>query len=74
MKLAKFADLLTKQAPGGNLTLVALGDGAFTISNLGSISVDQFTVIINAPQAAILAERNITLPLFRFLLTIIINV
>jgi pyruvate dehydrogenase E2 component (dihydrolipoamide acetyltransferase) len=35
--------------------LVGLGQGIFTISNMGMFGVDEFTAIINPPEAAILA-------------------
>jgi len=41
------------QARGGKL--VGLGKGTFTVSNLGMFGVDDFTAIINPPEAAILA-------------------
>lgn len=41
------------QARGGKL--VGLGKGTFTVSNLGMFGVDEFTAIINPPEAAILA-------------------
>ena len=41
------------QARGGKL--IGLGKGTFTVSNLGMFGVDNFTAIINPPEAAILA-------------------
>ena len=41
------------QARGGKL--VGMGKGTFTVSNLGMFGVDEFTAIINPPEAAILA-------------------
>lgn len=38
-----------------------LGGGTFTVSNLGPMGVEQFTAIINPPEAAILAVGS-TLP------------
>ena len=46
-------DLATR-ARDGSLTLSDVSDGTFTISNLGPFGIDQFTAIINPPQAAIL--------------------
>ncbi len=41
------------QAKNGKL--VGLGKGTFTVSNLGMFGIDEFTAIINPPEAAILA-------------------
>ncbi len=41
------------QARGGKL--VGTGKGTFTVSNLGMFGIDEFTAIINPPEAAILA-------------------
>ena len=37
-----------------------LGSGTFTVSNLGMYEVDEFTAIINPPEAAILAVGAVT--------------
>jgi len=50
---------LIKRAREGNLTLEEYSDSTFTISNLGSFGVHQFTAIINPPNAAILAVGEI---------------
>lgn len=50
---------LTEKARTGRLTLQDLEGGGFTISNLGMFAVDQFSAIINPPQAAILAVGRI---------------
>jgi pyruvate/2-oxoglutarate dehydrogenase complex dihydrolipoamide acyltransferase (E2) component len=71
VKLAKLAKLMNKYAPEG---IVDLFDGTFNNSNPGPFRVDQFTMTVKPSHAAILAERIITMPLSRFLLTIIINV
>lgn len=68
MKLVKFAELLTKYAPEG---IADLFDGTFNNSNPGTFRVDQITMTVKPSHAAILAERIITMPLSRFLLTII---
>ena len=47
-------DLATR-AREGNLTPSEVREGTFTISNLGPFGVEEFTAIINPPQAAILA-------------------
>jgi pyruvate dehydrogenase E2 component (dihydrolipoamide acetyltransferase) len=46
---------LANRAREGSLTLSDVSQGTFTISNLGPFGIDQFTAIINPPQAAILA-------------------
>ncbi len=35
--------------------VVAMGQGVFTVSNLGSFGIEEFTAIINPPESAILA-------------------
>jgi pyruvate dehydrogenase E2 component (dihydrolipoamide acetyltransferase) len=49
------AKALGKKAKDGNITNEDLAGGTFTISNLGMTKVEEFTAIINPPQAAILA-------------------
>ncbi len=51
--LAAEAKSVIQQARDGKL--VGLGKGTFTVSNLGMFGVDEFTAIINPPEAAILA-------------------
>jgi pyruvate dehydrogenase E2 component (dihydrolipoamide acetyltransferase) len=51
---AEVRDLSTR-AREGKLAQVEVREGTFTISNLGPFGVEQFTAIINPPQAAILA-------------------
>ena len=46
---------LAARAREGRLTLANVAGGTFTISNLGPFGIEQFTAIINPPQAAILA-------------------
>ena len=46
---------LAKKAREAGLTPDEMGEGTFTISNLGMFGVSQFNAIINPPQAAILA-------------------
>jgi pyruvate dehydrogenase E2 component (dihydrolipoyllysine-residue acetyltransferase) len=46
---------LVERARSGSLQLADLEGGTFTISNLGMFGVEQFTAILNPPQAAILA-------------------
>ncbi len=52
-ELAAATKNVVGQARGGKL--VGLGKGTFTVSNLGMFGVDNFTAIINPPEAAILA-------------------
>jgi len=53
------ADLVAR-AQSTKLTVDELQGGTFTISNLGMFGIDQFSAIINPPQAAILAVGRIT--------------
>jgi pyruvate dehydrogenase E2 component (dihydrolipoamide acetyltransferase) len=46
---------LVDRARDGKLHQTDLEDGTFTISNLGMFGVEQFTAVLNPPQAAILA-------------------
>ncbi len=46
---------LAERAHAGTLTPAEFSGGTFTISNLGMYAVDQFTAILNPPEAAILA-------------------
>jgi pyruvate dehydrogenase E2 component (dihydrolipoamide acetyltransferase) len=48
------ADIVTRAREGG-LRQEDLDGGTFTISNLGMFGLDQFTAVLNPPQAAILA-------------------
>lgn len=46
---------LSQKARGRGLELADLSDATFTVSNLGPYGIDQFSAVINPPQAAILA-------------------
>ena len=46
---------LAGKARGGKLKLNEMTGGTFSISNLGMFGIDQFTAVINPPEAAILA-------------------
>ncbi len=46
---------LSDKARGKGLTIEEMSDATFTISNLGMFGVEEFTAIINPPNAAILA-------------------
>jgi pyruvate dehydrogenase E2 component (dihydrolipoamide acetyltransferase) len=50
---------IAERARAGKLRPADIADATFTISNLGMYHVDQFTAIITAPQAAILAVSAI---------------
>jgi pyruvate dehydrogenase E2 component (dihydrolipoamide acetyltransferase) len=60
--LAEIANLrrdVAERARAGKLRPVDISGATFTISNLGMYQVDQFSAIITAPQAAILAVGSI---------------
>jgi pyruvate dehydrogenase E2 component (dihydrolipoamide acetyltransferase) len=46
---------LVQRARSGSLQMADLEGGTFTISNLGMFGVEQFSAVLNPPQAAILA-------------------
>jgi pyruvate dehydrogenase E2 component (dihydrolipoamide acetyltransferase) len=46
---------LQQEATAGRLPARAIGGATFTVSNLGPMNVDDFTAIVNPPEAAILA-------------------
>ena len=52
---------LAEACQRGSITPDQLGGGTFTISNLGSLGIESFTPILNAPQVAILGVGSITL-------------
>jgi len=54
-KIAAEVNDLTARAREGRLTPADVAGGTFTVSNLGPFGIEQFTAIINPPQAAILA-------------------
>ncbi|MGC9399717.1 MAG: 2-oxo acid dehydrogenase subunit E2 [Anaerolineae bacterium] len=54
-QLAQEINALVERARTDALTPGDVADGTFTLSNLGPFGVEQFTAIINPPQAAILA-------------------
>lgn len=57
--IAEITKSLDKKAKETGLTPEDYGYGTFTISNLGMFGVDQFTAIINPPEAAILAVGQV---------------
>jgi pyruvate dehydrogenase E2 component (dihydrolipoamide acetyltransferase) len=54
-QIARESTDLVSRARNGNLTTSDVKDATFTISNLGPFCVEQFTAIINPPEAGILA-------------------
>jgi pyruvate dehydrogenase E2 component (dihydrolipoamide acetyltransferase) len=54
-QLAREAGELVERARTGRLGADEMGGGTFTVSNLGMLGVEQFTAVINPPEAAILA-------------------
>jgi pyruvate dehydrogenase E2 component (dihydrolipoamide acetyltransferase) len=58
-EIAKARADLVARAQAGKLGVDELQGGTFTISNLGMFGIDQFSAIINPPQAAILAVGRI---------------
>ena len=51
---------LVERARRGALAVADLSGGTFTISNLGMYGIEQFTAVLNPPQAAILAVGTTT--------------
>ncbi|HSB78193.1 MAG TPA: dihydrolipoamide acetyltransferase family protein [Candidatus Methylomirabilis sp.] len=58
-ELARAARDLAERARAGKLLPDEMGDGTFTVSNLGGVGVEAFTPIINPPQAGILGVGKI---------------
>jgi pyruvate dehydrogenase E2 component (dihydrolipoamide acetyltransferase) len=54
-QVAREAKQLAAKAREGRLAGEDVGGGTFTVSNLGMFGIDQFTAVINPPEAAILA-------------------
>ncbi len=54
-QVAREAGELVERARAGRLGGDDMGGGTFTVSNLGMFGIDQFTAVINPPEAAILA-------------------
>jgi pyruvate dehydrogenase E2 component (dihydrolipoamide acetyltransferase) len=54
-QVAREARALIGRARAGRLAAEEVGGGTFTVSNLGMFGVEQFTAVINPPEAAILA-------------------
>jgi pyruvate dehydrogenase E2 component (dihydrolipoamide acetyltransferase) len=54
-QVAREAGELVGRARAGKLSGDEMGGGTFTVSNLGMFGIEQFTAVINPPEAAILA-------------------
>jgi pyruvate dehydrogenase E2 component (dihydrolipoamide acetyltransferase) len=54
-QVAREAKELVARARAGELAAGELTGGTFTVSNLGMFGIDQFTAVINPPEAAVLA-------------------
>lgn len=63
-ELAAAAKDLIERTKANKLSLDELEGGTFTITNLGMFGIDQFTAILNPPQAAILAVGTIKKKLY----------
>jgi pyruvate dehydrogenase E2 component (dihydrolipoamide acetyltransferase) len=59
-EIAEDARALAGRVRDGSITPPELSGGTFTVSNLGMYGVTNFSAVINAPQAAILAVGAIT--------------
>ena len=57
--IAAAARQLNEKARGGRFTADEMLGGTFTISNLGMFDVEEFSAVINPPQAAILAVGSV---------------
>jgi pyruvate dehydrogenase E2 component (dihydrolipoamide acetyltransferase) len=57
--IASAARALINKVREGNITPPELSGGTFTVSNLGMYGIENFTAIINPPQAAILAVGSL---------------
>jgi pyruvate dehydrogenase E2 component (dihydrolipoamide acetyltransferase) len=51
---------LAKECQSGSINPDLLKDGSFTVTNLGTLDIESFTPILNAPQTGILGVNNIT--------------
>jgi pyruvate dehydrogenase E2 component (dihydrolipoamide acetyltransferase) len=54
-QIAAESRALARKVRGGQVTPPELSGGTFTVSNLGMYGIDNFSAVINPPQAAILA-------------------
>lgn len=51
--------VLAKECQSGKINPDLLKDGSFTVTNLGTLDVESFTPVLNAPQTGILGVNNI---------------
>lgn len=58
VEISKASSVLVEKARNGKLTPDEYTGGTFTISNLGMVGIENFTAIINPPEAAILAVSS----------------
>jgi pyruvate dehydrogenase E2 component (dihydrolipoamide acetyltransferase) len=58
-EIARQARALIEKVRDGKITPPEVSGGTFTVSNLGMYGVDQFTAVINPPQAAILTVGSL---------------
>ena len=58
-QMAQTSRELATKARDGNLTLDEMQGSTFSVSNLGAMGIEEFTAIINPPNAAILAIGGI---------------
>ncbi|MFB0535348.1 MAG: 2-oxo acid dehydrogenase subunit E2, partial [Anaerolineae bacterium] len=58
-EIAQARSELAQRAKDGELSLAEMRDSTFTISNLGMFGIDQFSAILQPPEAAILAVGRI---------------
>lgn len=58
VEISKASSILVEKARNGKLTPDEYTGGTFTISNLGMVGIENFTAIINPPEAAILAVSS----------------
>ena len=59
-QISREAKALIERARAGKLRPEEFTGGTFTVSNLGMFGIDQFTAVINPPEAAILAVGTTT--------------
>lgn len=58
-ELSKAAAVLIDKARNNKLTMDEMTGGTFTVSNLGGLGLDEFTAILNPPEAGILTVGTI---------------
>jgi pyruvate dehydrogenase E2 component (dihydrolipoamide acetyltransferase) len=58
-EIAAAARVLGDKAARGGFSSADLSGGTFTVSNLGMFDVEQFSAVINPPQAAVLAVGSV---------------